>query len=464
MTRLLLILLAVFISMPSSSHANEGAGLLRSDLNGALPKGLWRKQNRSEITYLLQNLPAHSDSRAMQEIKRDMLLSYYKTREITNDVTLKDGEDLLTLRLQKLMEMGLWKDALKLYTTTTEDPEQNNKLAQVGLLLILNQRGLATACLEEKVLYDRFSDTPFWKQIDNICSIEMGITQGTEDDFPESSVLQAIFFDKDFKISAQDVETLEALTPLELSLLSLKNRIKYDRVNLSEITSPFLIKIFMKDAKFPSQYKDALNKVAINLALLPRSPLTDEQNKQLDSIKTLQQSQIISLVATQIRLGEQISKESLDRMVKLAPKNPENYFFLKIIKETNDNYGNIVLTEDNFNLGQEELRKKHPQRVTLLQSVLDKTLEFSNNRNNVYEKQISLTPNGVYIMSGGSLKKWLETTKQHHLSGLSLLIILSNIEDVAKGDLIKSLSTVGLINQAHHLANEELAKLMEAYI
>ena len=92
MTRLLLILFAVFISIPASSQANEGAGLLRSDLNGALPKGLWRKQNRSEITYLLQNLPAHSDSRAMQEIKRNMLLSYYKTREITNDVTLEDAK------------------------------------------------------------------------------------------------------------------------------------------------------------------------------------------------------------------------------------------------------------------------------------------------------------------------------------------------------------------------------------
>jgi hypothetical protein len=462
MTRLLFILFALLISTPSFAQANEGAGLIYSDLNGALPKGLWRKQNRSEIIYLLQNLPAHSSSRAVQEIKRDMLLSYYDTSEIVNDVSVKSGKDLLTLRLQKLMEMGLWEDALKLYTNTTEDPGQNNKLGQIGLLLILNQRGLSTACLEEKVLYGRFADTVFWKQIDRICNIEMGIsTKETVNDFPDSSVLQAIFFDKDFKISAQDIETLEDLSPLELSLLALKNRIKYDRVNLSKVTAPFLIKTFMEDKKFPSQYKGALENQAQRLALSPIVPLSEEQNKRLETPNILTQPQILSIIATKIRLGQKISKESADRMAKLAKKNPENYYFLKILESTNKNYGNNITTEDNFNLGQEVLRKKHPQELILLQSALDKSREFSNNLDTVYEKQVNLTPNDGYVMSMGSSKKWLEETQRHHLAGLSLLIILSTVENVAKDDVIKSLSTVGLINQAHHIANEELAKLMD---
>jgi hypothetical protein len=461
MIRFLLILFALLVSSPA--QANEGAGLLYRDQNGALPKGLWRKQNRSEIIFLLQNLPAYSDSRAIQDIKHNMLLSYYDVSEIVNDVKMKEGEDLLTLRLQKLMEMGLWEDALKLYTNTTEDPGQNNKLAQIGLLLILNQRGLSTACLEEKVLFSRFSDTPFWKQIDAVCSIEMGITQGTDDTFPESSVLEAIFSDKNFKISAQDIETLESLTLLEISLLALKNRIKYDRIDLSKSRLPFLIKTFMEDKNFPTQYKKALENQAQKLSLLETPALSKEQKNQLETPEQLSQSQILAITAQQIGLGQKITKESVDKLIELAPNNPENHYFLGILQKTNLTYGNIVLEGDVFNLSKAEIQKNHQQSVILLQSAIDKPRLFSNNLDEVYEKRVNLTSNDDYSISEDGSKEWLEDTQRHHLVGLSLLIILSNIEDVAKDNVIKSLSTVGLINQAHHIAKEELAKLMQAY-
>ena len=34
------------------------------------------------------------------------------------------GDDLLTLRLIKLLEMGLWEDAFALYSQTTKRPRQ----------------------------------------------------------------------------------------------------------------------------------------------------------------------------------------------------------------------------------------------------------------------------------------------------------------------------------------------------
>ena len=453
-------------AMHANMGANEGAGLLRSDLKGALPKGLWYKQNRSEIVYMLQNLPTAGLSRAVQDIKRNMLLSYYDTSVITNDIDVKEGEDLLTLRLQKLMEMGLWEDALKLYTKTIEDPGQNSKLAQVGLLLILNQRGLSTACLEEKVLYPRFSDAQFWQQIDKVCNIELGTEDGIDQNFPESPVLQALFFDKNFKITAKDVENLNNLTPLEISLLSLKGRIDYNNIDLSKNMPPFLLKIFSEDKKFPDKYKSALKNQKKKQGLAPESPLSDKQKDQLKNTDSLTQSQIIELIASQLRLNHKISKELGNRLLELANDSPENYYFLQLLEKTNFIYGKTAITEDNFALGQKRLQKKYPQSVILLQSALDKPARFSNNPNSVYEKQISLTPDDGYVMSMDSLTKWLEKTTTHRLAGLSLLIILSNDEEIAKGikgsNLIKSLSIVGLINQAHHIAKEELARLMES--
>ena len=184
MIRLLTLALVLILCTPLSVHADEGAGLIHSDIDGALPKGLWRDQDRTEINYLLKNLPAYSNSRAVQRIKRNMLLSGYDTSLIKNDIEPKAGEDLLTLRLQKLLAMGLWEDAHKLYTNTTEDPADNAALAEVGVMLILNQKGLSTACLEEKVFHERFKDIKFWKEIDTVCAIELETSTTAPLEFP----------------------------------------------------------------------------------------------------------------------------------------------------------------------------------------------------------------------------------------------------------------------------------------
>ncbi|HPD82845.1 MAG: hypothetical protein R3D88_01155 [Alphaproteobacteria bacterium] len=449
----------------SLGSTGEGAGLLYSDLNGALPKSLWRDQNRSEIVYLLKNLPAHAPTRAIQDVKRNMLISYYDVSAINKDVPIQSGEDLLTLRLEKLYEMGLWEDAIKLYTQTTEDPGQNNLLAQIGLLLILNEKGLSTACLEEKVLNARFSEEIFWKQMDKICALELGIETNEIQEFSDSSTLQNIFFNTDYKISANGIDQLKELSLLELSILALKNKIDYQNFDSSIDFPPLLTKTYLEDQNFPNGSKPALENRAKNQALWPEAPLSEQEINWLETPSTLSQSQIIPLVGAQLRLGQEISAELAQRLLDLAPDHPENYFFIKILTEANGVYGNFDIAEENFNLGTEEVMKKYPQKVKLLQSVLDKPVEFSNNPQEVYEKQISLTPDGGYVMSTGSPENWLELTTKHGFEGLSLLIILSNIENNANGEeelnLLRSLSTVGLIDQAHHIAKYELAKMME---
>lgn len=473
--------LAILSSLPfqgtayANKYENEGAGLLHRDLDGALPKALWNKQPRSEIVYLLQNLPASSHLRSVQEVKRNMLLSSYDTSLIDNDMPIKDGEDLLSLRLSKLMEMGLWEDAFTLYTTTTEDPGKSAKLAEIGILLILTQKGLSTACLEGKVLSPRFPDNAFWDQIDNICAIELGMATGAPPEFTSSSVLQAIFYNKDFKIAANDIAALDNLSSLELALLSLKEGIIYQSLDLSQRIPPHIIKTFIKDSHFPNSKKKALNQVAQRIALLPPADFTEKHKKQLENVLKLPQNMLLSLLEKKLRLHQDFSSHEINRALKLAPTNPENYFYFQLLKSIKP-IGSTMqipdITTENSDLGMGILSTKNIQKVDLLKTLLDKTLLFSNNLGEVYEKQLSLTPEGHYVMPTGDLIKWLDTTQKHQFTGLSLLIILSNIENNAyaasaevpsthnRFNMLKRLSTVGLIDQAHHIAREELANLM----
>lgn len=467
--RIFLFISAFFCLLSSPVFAKEGAGLLVSDLKGALPKALWRDQPRSEITYLLQNLPANARLRSMQEIKRNMLLSVYDTRLIDNDIETKLGEDLLTLRLGKLMKMGLWEDAFTLYTKTTEDPGENDDLARIGVLLILFQKGLPTACLEEKVFASRFPDTPFWQQIDTVCSAEIDGEKVISTQFADSSVLQAIYSKPDFTISAN---ALKKSSLLELVLLQKKNKIDYQGIDLSENIAPHLLKIFLADPHFPKKHRESLEKAAIQKALLPESPLSEEELAQEEDPQNLTQSQLINLITHKLKLGRSISEKEVKKLKDLAPENPKNFVYIQLLKDIGAIGSDTPLSEDNFNLGLEAFLTPDVQKVNYLKRMLDKPSEFSNNPGKVYEKQRGLTPDGGYVMPTDGLTEWLKKTQDHKFAGLSLLIVLSNneLDAYAKnsGDIpedktfnmLKSLSAVGLIEQARHIAREKLANMM----
>lgn len=450
---------------------DQGAGLLFSDLNGALPKGLWWKQNRSDIIYLLQNLPAEAPSRAFQEIKRNMLVSYYDTSVITDDIIEEDGTGLLSVRLQKLMEMGFWDDAFKLYTDNIDDPGDISTLAEIGVMIIMNMQGVSTACLEEKVLYPRFADLPFWQRLDQLCSIELGMIPTSDANF-DSETLQSVYLKPDFKISANDIDKLKTLNGLELAILSHKGKIDYNGFAPSAAIPPHITQLFLKDKNLSEAQKDKLRPIAMAQALKPL-PAIDEKTQNLTKeASTAEQKDVLHAVAQLLRRGEEITETITNRLNELAATHPENYYILKIISHVDENYGNIIIDKDNFNLGLETLRKNYPNMVIFLQNALDKAPLFSNNPVAVYEKQLIRQSDSdddtPQVSENKQMEEWLEAALTHRMTGLALVLVLSNTENFVSSDEtinpIKSLSTVGLINQAHHLTREKLAELIEALI
>ncbi|MCI5060472.1 MAG: hypothetical protein MRY79_05295 [Alphaproteobacteria bacterium] len=480
---LLPLLLSLFFFLPSTATlADEGFGLISSDLNGALPKALWRDQPHSEIVYLLQNMPADAPMRSIQMVKRNMLLSRYDTNLIDNDIPLTSDHNLLTLRLQKLFEMGLWEDAFTLYTKTTHDPGDNEPLARIGVLLILLEKGLPTACLEEKVLSPRFQGIKFWTEMDAICDEVLG-THGADykPEFEDSSVLQAIYHNPDFFIPATDINVLNKLAPLELIMLSQKRRINYDEISPEQRPTPFLTKLFLEAANFPESKRPELDIVATSQGLISGQKIRKKEKMS----SPLSQADIFLQLAEELYLGHKISPELVQFLLENAPENPKNYVYIQILNDLGVTTDLPPVSQDNFNLGLTSFSEKMQKNINLLKISLDKMAKLSNNRADVYEKHIFPDENQMLQASSDNWIEWWENARAHNFLGISLLLVLNNIDmttetldgpseerndhNVEKiGDIpvnnriniLKRFSDVGLIEQTHIIAREVLADMI----
>lgn len=203
----------------------ESAGPMRDPAAGALEKTIWKDSKRSEIMKLLADMPPESPLRSLHDLKRRVLLSHTDAALIKNDVKPTDENNLFILRLKKLQEMGLYEDALKLYTDNIDMPH-NARLAELGLTLMTHQRGLATACLEEKVIASQFPDDGFFTMMDTLCSFALGQIDEPPP-LEDSPVLQAIMANEATKYSAQDRPTFIKMTPFELAVLKSEGHIDY---------------------------------------------------------------------------------------------------------------------------------------------------------------------------------------------------------------------------------------------
>lgn len=433
--RILLIILCSMIGT-FPAYANEGAGLITRDVDGALPKTLWEEQKRSDIVTTIKQLIVDSPYKTVQQIKRNLLLSSYDTKNIKNDIPANEGNDLLTVRLEKLAQMGLWEDALKLYNTVVTVPEDNEAQAQIGVTLTLLVKGLSTACLDAKVLKPYFSDA-FWDQINAVCNAELYGDKPISTQLGDSTILKALYFEPDFKISADNIASLQSISLFEAGIVFYKKRIEYKNVDLSVISSDIpqkLKNLFISDENAPDSVKEKL-KSAVEEAI-PES-----------ATKSVTQTQLIQSISNKLRRDERIDESDFQELYDFAEEYPENYFYMTVINAIHTKYGNNVIGEDKINLGVEKITEKDPKSMKLLHSLLDKDTELSNNHSTIYEKEI-----GVLLLNVLN-----ELSKPY----------LGNIGDKSldkRNMPLNQLRNVGLIQQTNLIAREILANLMQSQL
>lgn len=440
----------------------EAAGLISSDLNGAFPKSVWKNQPRSEVQFLLQNMRTNSDNRALQEIKRQFLISQGDTRLIKNDIKIEHYKDIFALRLMRLMDLGRYDDAFKLYANNVPKPE-SSELAQIGLLLVLDRQGLPTACLDAKVLRPQFEGNDFWTNLGKICDIELGNSDSAI--FDNSPILQAIYNEKDFSVSASYIDLLLGLTALEKHILFKKGLISYDNEVKTVLnqTPPMLTRFFLKDGKFPKDYTESLNTHAYNQNLLPLVVNVVEINEPAE----LTQESAINFVILLLKQGHSVPSDLTKRLKILAGENPQNYVFIHFLSQIGLTQTDYNVPEERFNEGLSHFTEKSAEKLIFLKSSLDKASKFSNNPASIYEKRLVLTESGKYAFPIETNPDWWDEWQQEAQSqgfiGLSFLIALNTANKNTGGQpsdvmqsILSSLSTVGLIDKARQLSKEIL--------
>lgn len=490
--RAILTLITVIIMMLNSSaiaddnakntpnYARESSGLISSDLQGAFPKSLWKSQPRSEVQFLLENMPANSSDKAIQKLKREFLISQADTRLIKNDIQKEQYKDIFIIKLKKLMELGRYNDAFKLYTNEIETPE-TSELAETGILLTLDEKGIPTTCLDVKVLSPNFEQNSFWNNINTICDLESGIPHK---EFDKSTILEGIYSDKDFFLPAQYIDRFSTFSQLELHILFKKGRVKYDNLQKEQIESapPQITRFFQRDGNFPERLQKSLQEHAFKQNI-------DEINKK--ESKTIQENTKDNVVFNESTATQQETefklKESLisntpltegleKRLYVLAAKNPQNYVYIQIFSLLGLTNKKYEVPEDKWLAGIGYFTEKDAEKVNFLKTTLDKQGKFSNNLVSVYEKHLVLSEDGQYQLPKdeklGEINQnlwsgWQKDAEIQNYIGLSFLIALHSDSNGLDKDqyqtqrnVLSSLSTVGLIEKTHQLGRKMFANMM----
>ena len=206
----------------------EGAGLFQSGSAKALNVDLWSGSERAEITRMIKEMPVNSRNPVVRDLIEAVLLSESNTNVMSNYENLAPGDDLLTLRIYKLIEGGFYKDALQLYSVALESPH-HEAIAKAGILAMLGSGEKSIACLEMKTLGPMSASDDFWSSFTNYCDYTLSDSPSEQAQKALEStpheILRSIAFNDSF-IFPYTIEGWNSLSLLEQNILIAEGRIE----------------------------------------------------------------------------------------------------------------------------------------------------------------------------------------------------------------------------------------------
>lgn len=220
--------------------ALESAGLYSSAEEGSLGKDLWKGMKRSELLRLMEAMPVASQIPAAQRLIFGALLSRTEAGMIDNDVAPSPGNDLLSLRLEKLIQAGDYRHAQDLYSSFGDHEPYHERLARAGILAMLLNSEKSLACVEAETLKDSFSESGFIKEILAFCDVTLS-------DAPSHDSLAIIdtlnLKNKDIFVAKGAAiryvpENFDALSLIEKAFLSAEKKIAFDAVSVKIANIP----------------------------------------------------------------------------------------------------------------------------------------------------------------------------------------------------------------------------------
>jgi hypothetical protein len=157
--------------------------------HGGFPGEMWVSTPRNRIVALIKAIPRQLPSPSMRDLSRRLILStalvppkiqpssLSSTNQQSQDVMASD--DLLVLRMNWLIEAGLFEDALRLYkiisssfghSNETLDPHAKAWLDQLNVKAHLARFSMVDACVDAKMRTAAYKSI-FWQKLLVVCQL-----------------------------------------------------------------------------------------------------------------------------------------------------------------------------------------------------------------------------------------------------------------------------------------------------
>lgn len=172
----------------------ESTGLEYKQLPMSFDRNFWKGSNRSDLIEVLNAAHTALKQPALQRAVFSLLLTKADTDGIQNDIPATPGDDLLTLRMEKLIEGGAYRQAFDLFTKTGTS-SYSAPTAQAAILAMLFSGEKSLACLEANSAQQNFKNSDFLRETAAYCDLSLS-------DAPDAASLETLKNSKDQRLAA----------------------------------------------------------------------------------------------------------------------------------------------------------------------------------------------------------------------------------------------------------------------
>lgn len=414
-------------------------------------------------------------------------------------------ENIYALRLQKLVALGSFDDAQKLYKLNEADPP-TALAAQTGIESSVGSGEIAVACLDQKTFNESLKNktTSFWDHIDTFCQALLGPVAGNDDVLRLANASRAYI--EIVKPSAPQVDSinqLDVITTIAMAETGGLSTYTNSPVNLKKIDDKHLAVIL-------THTKPSYNSLPLLAEGLRRG--MSDYSKAIDFLKTVDlkdtsndyyaflkeyfksgtpvvSDQLLSLANSDVKKALLLPLYAADETAIPATHKELSAQLLlltnqdvapNLIKEAfsapdipvessvnNSESGTEILIKTLL----EQSNKLHNQQPNYRSAALA-ALDYANypqkDTKNAYENILSLTPEGNYVMPIGdilsSLKKSADKKQMNQVVIRSLSIIndkpLEQLHPAALYRILEALNSAGLNEETMSLTHDALGYLM----
>lgn len=146
----------------------ETIGTLSAPDEGQIAPDIWVGTSRSDALALTKALPTRFASPTFYRLARRYLLS---DAPQISDADQGTSPDLLTARIDKLLEIGALHEANDLYESAVDGVPDNFDLAFRSLQILMLRGELSAACLDLQTMQSKHGQDARWRELNALCMI-----------------------------------------------------------------------------------------------------------------------------------------------------------------------------------------------------------------------------------------------------------------------------------------------------